>query len=365
MTVFLNILVKLIKNKLLRMSKSNKNIFFCFFVSQFLALVIYKNSYVANFGDHYHLILDIYRGNNVIYAGFPESPTFTIIGLLFSFKNFYIYSLLVYLVSSLLTYGTFKNLSFLNENLIFINFTGWMITISWWMGYVDIFLIYLSSYLVKLSNNKQTRKLTLFLLSGLIMFTHTGLGFFLLIIIHVLYFDFLKNKVNIILLGLIFGFILNQFYLQLIKYNFSQSRFSASSNKEILSSNIINGIENALLIFNSAIFIFSLLIIYLAFKGVFKFNKNIILAFSIAFLGSIILYDTSRYFSVLSLPIVVTLIDLNSNQLSIFKYKVQFLIFTIFWPKTHIWENRSYQDSPFYDQVTIYKIIKDLIVYFF
>lgn len=352
-------------NNLFLSTIRNKNILFCFLISQLLVLLVYQNSYVANFGDHYHLILDIYRGNNVIYGGYPESPTFTIIGLLFSFKNFYIYSLLVYLISSLLMYGTFKNLSFLKENLIFLNFTGWIITISWWMGYVDIFLIYFSSYLIKLSYNKQESKLTLFLLSGLIVFTHTGLGFFLLIIIHALYFFFLKNKVKIILSGSIFGYLLNQFYLQLIKYDFSESRFSSASDMEILFNNIVNGIKNGLYIFNSAIFIFSLLIIYLTFKGIFKINKNIILAFSIAFLGSIILYDTSRYFSILSFPVVVSLIELNSNQLSFFKYKVHLLIFTVFWPKTHIWENRSYQDSPFYDQVTIYKIIKDLVTYFF
>ena len=105
-------------NNLFLWSIRNKNILFCFLISQLLVLLVYQNSYVANFGDHYHLILDIYRGNNVIYGGYPESPTFTIIGLLFSFKNFYIYSLLVYLISSLLIYGTFKNLSFLKENLI-------------------------------------------------------------------------------------------------------------------------------------------------------------------------------------------------------------------------------------------------------
>ena len=346
-------------------SINNKNILFCFFVSQFLALIIYQNSYVANFGDHYHLILDIFRGNNVVYGGHPESPTFTIIGLLFSFKNFYIYSLLVYFISSLLMYGTFRNLSFLKENLIFLNFTGWIITISWWMGYVDIFLIYFSSYLIKLAYNKQAKNLTLFLLSGMIIFTHSGLGIFLLITIHILNFVFLINKVKVTLLGSIFGYLLNQFYLQLIKYDFSESRLSSALDKEILFENIVNGVKNVLSIFNSSIFIFSLLIIYLAFKGTFKINKNIILALIIAFLGSVILYDTSRYFSILSFPVVVSLIDLNSSQLSLLKYKVHLLIFTSFWPKTHIWENRSYQDSPFSDQVTIYKIFKDLITYFF
>ncbi len=341
----------------------NKNILI-FAYSQILILFVYKNSYVNNFGDHYHLILDIFRRNEVIYAAHPESPLFTIIGLIFSFQNFYIYGLLVYFVSSLLIFQVFKNLNFLEGNLIYLLLHGWLITISWWMGYVDIFTIFFSTVLIKLSKTNDISLGKIFIVSSIMSFNHFGLGVIMMSIVFLLFYKLSFKVISRFFLGIVFGSVLNFLYLILIKYE-GETRIGYVQNIDIVISNALSTIKNFGFVINSGFYIFSLVIVYLIVTKEIKINSFIIFGFLIAVLGSSILYDTSRYFSILSFPVVIKLIEVNKDTLLKIKYKEFLILFSIFWPPTHLWEDRLYNISPFINDVSIYTLLTDIYNYFF
>jgi len=342
----------------------NKNILI-FAYSQILILFVYKNSYVNNFGDHYHLILDIFRRNEVIYDAHPESPLFTIIGLIFSFQNFYIYGLLVYFVSSLLIFQIFKNLNFLEGNLIYLLLHGWLITISWWMGYVDIFTIFFSSILIKLSRTNDISLSKIFIVCTIMSFNHFGLGIIMLSIVFLLFYKLSFKLISRSFLGIVFGSILNSLYLVLIKYDFKDTRIGYVQNIDIVISNALSTLNNIGFVINSGFYIFSLIIAYLIVTKKIRINSFIIFGLLIAVLGSSILYDTSRYFSILSLPVVIKLIEINKDTLLKIKYKEFLILFSIFWPPTHLWEDRLYNISPFINDVSIFTLLNDIFNYFF
>lgn len=336
-----------------------------FTYTQILILFVYKNSYVNNFGDHYHLILDIFRRNDVIYDGHPESPLFTIVGLIFSFQNFYIYGLLVYLITSLLIFQIFKNLNFLEENLIYLLFHGWIITISWWMGYVDIFTIFFSSVLIKLSKTNEVSLNKIFIVSATMSFNHFGLGVIMISIVLLLFYKLSFKIISKSILGIVFGSILNSLYLIFIKYDFEDTRISYVQDSDIVKSNVLSTLNNFGFVINSGFYIFSLIIVYLIVTKKININKIIIFGLVIAVLGSSILYDTSRYFSILSFPILIKLIEINKDSLLKIQYKEIFILFSIFWPPTHIWEDRLYNISPFINDVSIFTLLTDIFNYFF
>ena len=77
------------------------------------------------------------------------------------------------------------------------------------------------------------------------------------------------------------------------------------------------------------------------------------------------MYDTSRYFSILSLPVIIKFIEINKVTLSKIKYKEFLILFSLFWPATHLWEDRLYNISPFVEDVSIYTLLSDIFNYFF
>ena len=136
-------------------------------------------------------------------------------------------------------------------------------------------------------------------------------------------------------------------------------------NIDIVINNSLSTFNNLGFVINSGFYIFSLIIVYLIVTKKIEINLFIILGLIIAILGSSILYDTSRYFSILSLPVIIKFIEINKVTLSKIKYKEFLILFSIFWPATHLWEDRLYNISPFVEDVSIYTLLSDIFNYFF
>ncbi len=233
------------------------------------------------------------------------------------------------------------------------------------MGYVDIFTIFFSSVLIKLSKNNDISLNKIFIVSAIMSFNHFGLGVIMLSIVFVLFYKLSFKLISRFFLGIIFGSVLNLLYLIFIKYDFEETRIGYVKNIDIVFSNALSTLNNLPFVINSGFYIFSLIIVYLIVTKKIKFNSLIIFSLLIAILGSSILYDTSRYFSILSFPVVIKLIEINKDNLLKIKYKEFLILFSIFWPPTHIWEDRLYNISPFINDVSIYTLLTDIFYYFF
>jgi hypothetical protein len=310
------------------------NFFIDSFVILFLSHIYYKITYVEWLESDFNLIFQI-RENNLTSTIFSiESPTYTLLGLILKIDNIDNYKLLIYFITLFGFLIIIINTHFLGGYSTLFLFGGWLVTCSWYLGYVDIVSVVLITIISRhvIENNVQIVKNILYF--TLLTINHSALAFAYIIILGILANR--KSQIKFIwssISALVIGNIILRIYLNYIGFS-GRGRL-----RFVFNDNII---ENATTFLGNNI----LIVLWSGFLGVsfsflllpnvlqwLKVQKIIIATFVALFFTSISL-DTSRVFSLLIVPVLLTVLkslqeepELKSRQSLI--YTISILLFFV------------------------------------
>ncbi len=295
----------------------------------FLSHAFFKLS----FNDWIYNEFEIYKKiENTTLENYPfylESPLFFIIKKLFSIENIDVYLLVVYLFFNFCIFLICLNINFLGQYGPIFFFSGWLVTCSWFLGYVDILstllLVIISKWI--LLNDKNTFIWTFLFL--LLAFNHFGI--FIFSIISFLFLSDNEQRKKLIFSSFTGGFIasiLKNWYLDYINF-LGRGRFRTLFNQNILddATGFISEYFPSLIWsgFLGSIFILFLIVL----TKEYKFSQKYIFSSFVALIGSGIVVDSSRIFSILLIPTIVFLIYELSKYKFVRSYSEKVLIIFI------------------------------------
>ncbi len=343
-----------------------KETIFIFLISQILIHIIFGTTFTNTILHEFEISQEI-RNLEMPYSSYNvDTPIFHLLGSIFNINDFRFFAVLVFLVTNFAIYLICYHISFLKNNSTVFLFSGWLVTVSWFMGYVDVFTVLISILIFKnIFLKLNLFKITVF--SILLTFNHYGVALFLLLIFSILSFNTENRRIGInLFLGFVFGRVILQIYLNFINYN-GRSRFRFLFNDNVLDQVFYLSSSNSMDLFISG---FLGVIIYLTIFIYFANNEiklKIILSLCIAFIGGSFALDTSRVFSMLTVPIIVFVLNyfkdsvkIENEKLSNFLPFVAF-IFILVMDERHLFGS-IYMESPNYENtISIYSIITEFM----
>ena len=341
-----------------------KETIFLFLISQILIHIIFGTTFSNTIFHEFEISQEIknlkmpYNSYNV------DTPLFQIFGSLLNIDDFRFFAVMVFLITNFAIYLICYHISFLKNNSIVFLFSGWLVTVSWFMGYVDVFTVLISVLIYKnIFVNLNFLRIIIF--SILLTFNHYGIALFMLLIFYILSFNIHNKKIGInLLLGFIFGRLILQIYLNFINYS-GRSRFRFVFNDNVLDQVFYLSSTNSMDLFISG---FLGITVYLAIFTYFSNNEKkikIVIALCVAFLGCSFALDTSRVFSMLTVPVIIFVLNYFENTVEINnKNFVNFLpfiafIFMLLVDERHLFGS-IFMESPNYDNsISIYSIVTE------
>lgn len=336
------------------------NFFVDSLVILFLSHIYYKITYVTWLEDDFNLIRQI-RENNLTSTSFSvESPAYTLLGLFLKIDNIDNYKLLIYLITLFGFLLIIINTQFLGGYSTLFLFGGWLITCSWYLGYVDIISVLLITIISRniIENNLHVVKNIIYV--ALLTINHSAIAFAVIIILCLL-----ANRKSLIkfiwssTLALVIGNIILQIYLNYIGFS-GRGRFRFIFNDNIIENSVIYLGNNLPIVLWSGFLgvSFSFLLLSNILQW-FEIQK-IIIAIMVALFFTSISLDTSRIFSLLVVPILLTTLNsiqkepsLKSRQSLV--YTISILLFFIIGIKHFLGEVWTF--SPWVNNETFYDLI--------
>ncbi len=297
--------------------------------STFLSHAFFKLSFNDWIYDEFQIYKNIENTTLDNYPFYLESPLFFIIKKIFSIENVDVYLLFVYLFFNFCIFLICLNINFLGPYGPIFFFSGWLVTCSWFLGYVDILsallLVIISKWI--LLNDKNIFIWTFLFL--LLAFNHFGI--FIFSIISFLFLSDNKYKKKLIYSSFVGGFvasILKNWYLNYINFS-GRGRFRILFNQNILddATGFISDYLPSLIWSGFLGCIFILILIILTKE--YKFSQKYIFSSFVALLGTGIVVDSSRIFSILLIPTIVSLIYELSKYNFVKPYSEKILIILI------------------------------------
>lgn len=293
---------------------SKTNFFIDSFVILFLSHIYYRITYVDWLESDFSLISQI-RENNLTSTSFSiESPAYTLLGLILKIDNIDSYKLLIYLITLFGFLIIIINAQFLGGYSTLFLFGGWVVTCSWYLGYVDVISVVLITIISRhvIVDNIQIVKNVLFV--TLLAINHSAIALAVIIILCLL-----ANRKSLIrfiwssISGLLIGNIILQIYLNYIGFS-GRGRLRFVFNDNIIENATTFLGDNVLIVLWSGFLgvSFSFLLLSNVLKQ-FEIQK-IIIAIMVALLFTSISLDTSRVFSLLVIPIILTTLRLLEEQ---------------------------------------------------
>mgnify|MGYP000026188512 FL=1 len=348
-------------NKIKKLFKQNTLL--DFLVAIFLSHIFYNITFIDSLSGEFDVINQIRNRDLISTSFFIESPTYTLMGLIFGIENIDLYKILIYSIFLFSLYLIVYNIQFLESYSTIFVLGGWLITCSWFLGYVDILSVVLIVSITKHIVEENLSYKTFFLLL-LLSVNHNAISLtvclILLILVHKSY---RFNLFKLILISQFFGNIIIQVYLNFIGFS-GRGRL-----RFIFNDNVM---ENASRFVGENIFV----VIWSGFLGssltlLFIFNliswdkvKMIIFALLVSLFFTSIALDTSRIFSLLVIPIIIFSLNQFKNNINL-KSKLSY-IYTLSVPihfligKKYFYGN-SLTNSPMNNDESFYNFVARIV----
>tara|TARA_A100001011_G_scaffold16820_1_gene17521 strand:+ start:6279 stop:7364 length:1086 start_codon:yes stop_codon:yes gene_type:complete len=283
------------------------------FVLNFLTATFLSHAFFKlSFNDWIYTEFNIYlKIENTLLDHYPfylESPLFFILKKILFIENIDVYLLVVYLFFNFCIILICLNINFLGSYGPLFFFSGWLVTCSWFLGYVDIFSTLLLVIITKWIILDTRGILVWSILFTLLAFNHFGIFIFSIFSFLVLIKKSMRRKfLYSTIIGGLLASILKNVYLNYIGFAgrgrfrilFDQNIIDESTGfvSDYLPSLIWSGFLGCILI-----------LLLIIFDNEYKFSQKFVVTTFISLIGTGIVLDSSRIFSVLLVPTIIFLI---------------------------------------------------------
>ena len=310
------------------------NLIFDSLIVIFLSHIFYRITFVNSLEKDFSLVNQIRSGSVISESFFVESPTFTLICLVFGIENFDIYKILVYFITLISLFLIVVNIQHLEHYSTFFLFSGWLVSCSWFVGFVDVISVLL---MVLISKNILKEKVNLMKIGTYFLFlslNHNAISIGVTLI-----YLILSKKENVIKVASVIiptqliGNLLINYYLNIIKFpGRGRFRFVFNDNVIEIASSFVG--SNLILVFWSGFLGTSLIFILIFNMLTWQEIRKILSSILIALFFTSIALDTSRVFSLLVVPIIIYSLNIFNNDINFINklpisYTFSFLLFVV------------------------------------
>ncbi len=331
----------------------------------FLSHAFFKLSFNDWIYSEFEIYKNIEKTTLDNYPFYLESPLFFILKKIFFIENIDVYLLVVYLFFNFCVLLICLNINFLGPYGPLFFFSGWLVTCSWFLGYVDILsallLVIISKWILLNKKNFSSWAFIFLLLA----FNHFGI--FIFSIISFIFLIDKKFRKKLLYSSFIGGFIasvLKNLYLDYINFA-GRGRIRMLFNQNILddATNFISEFLPSLIWsgFLGCIFILFLII----FVKEYSFSQKYIISSFVALLGTGIVVDSSRIFSILLIPTILFLIFEISKYQFVKTYSEKVLITLIIFSTFYLQERHVFgyvrNVSPNLENESVYNFLARIV----
>ena len=338
------------------------NLLLDFLIAVFLSHIYYKITFIETIEKEFSLISQIRASNVTSTSFFVESPTNTIIALLFGINDIDIFKIVVYIITVFSLTLIVFNIQFLERYSTLFLFGGWLTTVSWFIGYVDAVSVLLIVLISKftLENENSYYKLSLLFLA--LSVNHNAIAFAIFLIILFL----TKNKYKFSIysfIGILIGNLIVRFYLDYIGFS-GRGRLRFVFNQNVLQDSISFLSENLLIVLWSGFLGVSVMFFWISNFIKWMEVRSIFISMLICLFFTSLGLDTSRVFSILLVPVLIYLLNLiNKEKLIDVKTNIAYslsvlshFIIGIFYVYGNV-----YTSSPMNNKETFYNFIVRIV----
>jgi len=292
--------------------KFESNLFIDFLIAIFLSHIYYKITFIDTIEREFSLINQIKVNNVTSSSFFVESPTNTLVSLIFGINDIDMFKIVVYMITILSLILIVLNIQFLERYSTLFLFGGWLSTVSWFIGYVDAVSVLLIVLICKFTIQNENNYYKLSLLFLALSINHNAIAFAIFLII--LFLTKEKNKYSIYsIIGLLIGNLIIRFYLNFIGFS-GRGRLRFVFNENVLQDSINFLSENLLVVFWSGFLGVSVMFFWISNFIKWSEVKLIYISLLICLFFTSLGLDTSRIFSILVVPVLIYLLNLINKE---------------------------------------------------